>query len=505
MGRSSLYYSSIVLGAVFIVGLFRAYARNMNRNPKRLPLPPGPKGLPIIGNLLSMPTVKPWLAFSKWSKIYGDIMYLNICGKSIVVLDSTRRTTELLERRSSTYSDRPPLPMLADLMKSDFLLAIMPYGARWRRHRRLFREHFHVNAVSKYNPVQSHETKVFLRRLLQSPGNLREHIRHAFAATENDPYIMTAEKAVEGIAEAGVPGAFLVDFIPILKYVPAWMPGAGFKRKAARWRDLGFEMSEKPWGFVKSQHSQGMAPLSVATAFLDGLPPIGDERREGEEICARDTAAIAYADTTVSTVHGFFMAMALYPDVQRKAQAELDSVLGKNRLPEFDDRDSLPYVNAVAKEAMRWQNVTPLAFPHMSMNDDEYDGYFIPKGTLVIGNVWSILHDPEIYDQPLEFKPERFSRMEDRPQRPRCGSSSLGFGRRMCPGRHFSNNSLFCTISTVLSVFSISHALDKHGNPIPIQPEMTAGILSYPVPFRCDIRPRSATAEKLIWDSQEPV
>ncbi|KAF8874761.1 cytochrome P450 [Infundibulicybe gibba] len=429
----------------------------------------------------------------KWIQT-GDIMYLNICGKSIIILDSTRRTTEILERRSSMYSDRPHLPMLTDLMKSDFVLSLMPYGLRWRRHRRLFHKHFHVNAVSKYHPVQSHETSI---------------IYGVKVKEENDPYISIVEQAVGGLSEAGVPGAFLVDFIPILKYVPDWMPGAGFKRKAAHWRDLSFEMAEKPWMLVKSQHSKGTAPLSVVTAFLDDLPPIGDERREEEEICARDTAVVAYAggaDTTVSTVHGFFMAMVLHPDVQRKAQAELDSVLGKNRLPEIGDRDSLPYVNAVAMEAMRWQNVTPFAFPHVSTYDDEYDGYFIPRGTLVIGNTWSILHDPEIYNQPLEFKPERF--LKDGkidPSVPRPGVAAFGFGRRTCPGRHFSDDSLFCTISNVLSVFSVSHALDEHGNPIPIRPEMTSGVLSHPVPFRCDIKPRSAAAEKLIWDSQEPV
>ncbi|KAF8874029.1 cytochrome P450 [Infundibulicybe gibba] len=489
----------------------------MSRNPKRLPLPPCPKlGLPIIGNLLSMPAEKSWLTFSKWSKIHGDIMYLNVCRKPIIVLDSTRRATEILEKRSSVYSDRPSMPMLIDLMKSDFLLSVMPYGTRWRHHHRRFHEHFNLNAVLKYRPVQSHEARVFLRRLLQSPEKFGEHIHHAFAATimkitygikvkeDNDPYIEVAEQAVGGMAAAGVPGAFLVDFIPILKYVPKWIPGAGFKRKAAHWRNLSFEMAEKPWRLVESQPiSQGTAPSSVATALLDALPPIGDERREEEEACVRLISISGGADTTVSTVHSFFMAMALYPDVQRKAQAELDLVLGKNKLPEFnlgfpDD------VNAVAMEGMRWQNVAPLGFPHTSTHDDEYDGYFIPKGTLVIVNAWSILHDPEIYDQPLEFKPERF--LKDGkidPSIPSAEAVAFGFGRRICPGRHFSNDSFFCMISAVLSVFSVSPTLDEHGNPIPIQPEMTAAVLLHPVPFRCDIKPRSAAAEKLIWDSQE--
>ena len=102
-----------------------------------------------------------------------------------------------------------------------------------------------------------------------------------------------------------------------------------------------------------------------------------------------------------------FLAMALYPEVQKKAQAEIDAVIGPNRLPDFKDRSSLPYVNAVVKESMRWHLVLPLGEPfsitmvttiltssegvaHMATNDDEYKGYYIPKGTVVIGNGWSV-------------------------------------------------------------------------------------------------------------------
>ncbi|KAF8883978.1 cytochrome P450 [Infundibulicybe gibba] len=491
----------------------------MNRNPKRLPLPPGPKGLPIIGNLLDMPAHKPWVIYNEWSKTYGDIMHLNILGQSIIILCSTRRTTDLLEKRSSISSDRPRMPMLLEVMRCDCFFSLLPYGRRWRRQRQLFHGRFHMNTVSKYLPVQSCGTRRLLLALLESPNEFRDHIRQAFASTimdvtygikvkeENDPYIKVVEASLDGINEAGVPGVFLVDFIPMLKYVPEWMPGAGFKKKAARWKDANYRMTEMPWKFAKSQHSQGIAPDSMAAACLDNLPPIGDEQREEEETYARNAAAqtfIAGADTTLSSLQAFFMAMALYPDAQRKAQAELDSVVGKTSLPDFTDRDSLPYVNAVAKEVLRWHNVLPLALPHMTMRDDEYDGYFIPKGSTIIGNAWSILHDPETYDQPLEFRPERF--LKDGkidPSVQGAEAAAFGFGRRICPGRHFANNSLFSFVSSVLFAFTISHAKDEHGNTIPIRPETTSGLLIYPVHFDCEIKPRSAAAEKLIRDSQE--
>ena len=84
----------------------------------------------------------------------------------------------------------------------------------------------------------------------------------------------------------------------------------------------------------------------------------------------------------------FLLAMALYPEVQKKAQAELDAVVGRNRLPDFDDRDSLPYITAITKECLRWLTVAPFGVPHSSTEDDEYNGYLIPKGSLILPNIW---------------------------------------------------------------------------------------------------------------------
>lgn len=82
--------------------------------------------------------------------------------------------------------------------------------------------------------------------------------------------------------------------------------------------------------------------------------------------------------------------MGIYPEVQKKAQEELDRVLGPNRLPRFEDRSNLPYIEAIVKEALRWHPVAPMGIPHMSTEDDVYEGYFIPKGSLVMPNIWSV-------------------------------------------------------------------------------------------------------------------
>ena len=93
---------------------------------------------------------------------------------------------------------------------------------------------------------------------------------------------------------------------------------------------------------------------------------------------------------TDGSMQAFFLAMALYPEVQQKARAELDAVIGRSRLPDFQDRDALPYINAVVHELVRWHLVVPTGLAHKTTQDDEYCGYLIPKNTIVIANSWSV-------------------------------------------------------------------------------------------------------------------
>ncbi|KAF8815534.1 cytochrome P450 [Phlegmacium glaucopus] len=402
-------------------------------------------------------------------------------------------------------------------MRWDFSMIFQSYSAWWRKHRKAFHEFFHLNVVSKYLPVQRQEVHAFLRRLLATPDEFFHHIEHTFAATimkitygidiqeSDDPYVSLVEEAMSGFNQASIPGAFWVDVFPPLKYVPSWFPGAGFQRKAAHWRELNASMAKKPFSYVKEQLKIGKAPPSIVANLIERLPGEDDPQRPMEEKVAQNVAIVAYlggADTTVSTVKALFLAMALHPEVQKKAQAEIDAVVGPNRLPDFEDRPFLPYINAIVKESMRWHLVAPLGFPHMATNDDEYDGYYIPKGTVVFPNAWSMLHDPKVFSDPMEYRPERF--LKDGKLNPDVMDPSsvvFGFGRRICPGRHFSDNSLYLNVSCLLAVYDIKPPVDDHGNIIKLKPEFTTGLLSYPVPFKCIISPRSPAAEALIKDS----
>ncbi|KAF9444943.1 cytochrome P450 [Macrolepiota fuliginosa MF-IS2] len=289
-----------------------------------------------------------------------------------------------------------------------------------------------------------------------------------------------------------------------MRYIPSWFPGAGWRREANRVYHITRIFVDKPFGLVKEQLQAGTAAPSVATTLIENLSDRGPSDWNEEETIAMNVCAIATAggsDTTVSALQTFFMAMCLYPEVQRKGQAELDTVL-KGRLPEFDDRPSLPYIGAMVKETMRWQPVTPLGVAHMTTHADEYDGYYIPKGTFVMGNAWTILHDPEFYKDPHEYIPDRFIKDGELDRTVRDPSVAFGFGRRICPGRFFSDNSVFILIAHVLTVYDIKPALDDAGKEIQLKPEVTGGTISRPVPFPCRIVPRSKAAVDLIHQSE---
>jgi cytochrome P450 len=168
------------------------------------------------------------------------------------------------------------------------------------------------------------------------------------------------------------------------------------------------------------------------------------------------------------------LAMIAYPETQARAQAELDAVVGRSRLPTFADYPFLPYIRAMVKEVLRWRTAAPLGLPHRSTEDDWYEGMFIPKGTVCLPNVWHINHDPETYgDNAAHFEPARYL---DANGEIACGPSdakeeghvSYGFGRRLCVGRHAANNSLFINMAVLLWATKIERKKDALGQFLPL-------------------------------------
>ncbi|KAH6915204.1 cytochrome P450 [Coprinopsis sp. MPI-PUGE-AT-0042] len=471
-------------------------------------LPPGPRGLPLIGNLLDMPSEQEWFTFAHWGEQYGDICSVTVFGQPLVILNSAKAAWDMLDKKSSIYSDRPVLEMGGELVGWKNTLALLPYGDRFRRYRKLFHQLIGSSyAMSRFWPIEEDEMRRFLRRVIARPDNLSSHIRRSIGTIvlkitygydvkeTRDPLVELAERATEQFSIATAPGGHLVDVMPALRHLPVWFPGAGFLQRAEDWSKTLRQMVEQPFAFVRQQMAAGIAQSSFTSVALESKEMNAEELWD-----LKWSAASVYsgaADTTVSSLYAFFLAMTKYPEVARKAQREIDAVVGSDRLPGFADRDHLPYLNALVKEVLRWNAVVPTAVPHRVMEDDIHNGYLIPKGALVIPNIWKLTHDPRTYKDPMVFNPDRFLTTEGRPAELDPREVCFGFGRRTCPGAHMADSTLFIMCATALAVLDVSKSIE---NGVVIEPihENTTGTISHPKPFRCSIKPRSEKAVALI-------
>ncbi|KAK7039665.1 cytochrome p450 [Favolaschia claudopus] len=434
----------------------------------------------------------------------SDIISVNLAGDTIVVLNSLTAVTDLLENnRSAIYSERPPFPMLNDLVGAHWNIGFMRYGPKWKEHRRVFMKQFQPSEVLLHRPKELEAARVLLRLLLDSPHKYERHMRHMSGMImlstaygidilpENDPYVEISEKALQAIVAATYRGSYLVDSLPILKYVPEFFPGAGFKKQAREWFSVVDAMPDVPYDFVKKARVSFRIHDQLPTTLTENLNSITAGRWHGSVV-----------DRTVSALETLILAMTIYPEVQRKAQAAIDEVVGRDRLPDFGD--NIPYIDAVVHEILRWRPVIPLAIPHAVMEDDIYKGYHIPAGSVVVGNAWAILHDETTYGPDTDqFIPERWLTVDGKINEEMPDSSpAFGFGRRICPGRDMAQWSVWISAASILSVFNITKSLDKKGMPIEPSGEYTSGMLCYPLPHECDIIPRSSAAEEMIRRAQ---
>ncbi|KAF5372144.1 hypothetical protein D9758_005118 [Tetrapyrgos nigripes] len=515
----------LLVGGVLSFTFLYATLRKKRNN--SLPLPPGPKKLPLIGNLLDFPTNFEWETYARWSKEYdSDIIHLDVAGNSIVVLNTIESSIDLLDKRSSIYSSRPRMVMVKELMGWDWVLGMMAYGDEWRAIRKLFNQEFHQAAAARFQPRELKRTHILLQQLLAHPEGFLDHVRYLVGSSilevayglrstsSNDPYITTAEGALAALAVAATPGAFMVDAIPILKYVPEWFPGAGFQRKAREWKQLALAMRDKPFEEATKRISEGTIPYpSFLSYSLDKLDPNSPEKDKAEaRRLIQATTATMFAggtDTTWASISTFFLAMIANPAAQQAAQAELDAFLAPGELPSFRDEKSLPYVNAIVKEVYRWKPVTPLAIPHLNTEEDVYKGYRIPAGSIIMPNVWAILYDESKYPNPHIFDPTRFLLKDTDPN---TGADKwsintsvqdpdvaiFGFGRRICPGKYMAHSTVWVAIASILATFDIGKARDDQGREVEPSYEYVSALGYLPKPFKATINPRNQYAESLI-------
>ncbi|KJA29523.1 hypothetical protein HYPSUDRAFT_524598 [Hypholoma sublateritium FD-334 SS-4] len=496
---------------LLIVILLKTIAKYLSSQQKNGPYAPGPKPLPIVGNILDLQMKEPGPEYAKWSKKYqSGICFATAFGNNILVVNKHADADELFEKRAKIYSDRPHIPMIK-LVGWEGMVSLMPYGNYWRLCRRICQQHFNYESAKNYRPIIREKVHDFLLALLETPNNFASHnkmLSISFAVSimygyqmksVDDPLITAANHSLLLAGSLLTPDASIINLFPFLAHIPLWLSGLMTSRKAAAEAEgLMKYMQESMLNFAKTSIKNGAAVPSLMTNFIE--KPSTSQAGEEEEKAMQDVAFTTYAgatDTTIAVTSTFFYLMAKHPEVQRKAQAEIDQIIGSTRLPEFDDRPSLPYLEAIYREVMRWNQSVPV-IPHALTEDDYYKGYFIPKGTTVLGNIWAMNHDEDVYPEPFAFKPERFFDENgnlDKNNR----ILSYGFGRRICVGKAVASSVVWFMMASTLSCFNIGKAKDEFGNEIELNGEYrTEGLITVKEEFKCSILPRSQVYKDFI-------
>ncbi|KAL2278811.1 hypothetical protein FJTKL_14150 [Diaporthe vaccinii] len=314
-----------------------------------------------------------------------------------------------------------------------------------------------------------------------------------------DPLVEINDCMVEIFASATLPGAWLVDIVPWLRRLPDWMPGAGFKSVARKARHVITSSAEVPFRFAKHRSSEKDYSTNRSDPSLVGeLLRTGQQDKSISDEDIQWTAASPYGagiDTTGSTLRAFFLTMSVFPDVQKRAQREIDEVVGRSRLPRHEDRANLPYVNAVVKESLRWLPSVPLGVPHVAQADDELHGFRIPRGAILMPSTWWFTRDPSVYDEPDRFMPQRYlAPLEESDP----AGFVFGFGRRICAGRRLAESTLFLAMAKVLATFGISKGRDAQGREIEPEIGIGPGAVAGPLPFSVTSTPRDEDAVQLV-------
>ncbi|KAH9967253.1 cytochrome P450 [Russula dissimulans] len=298
----------------------------------------------------------------------------------IVVLNTARVAKDLLEKRGDIYSDRPVIPFF-EMMEWYWNISTARSGDRWRKGRRILDRGLRPGGAASYRLMIQARAHALLSQILANPDQWEAHTElfqgalilataYGYEAHERDDVMIDAAKKVNKFGiEHILPGALLVNDIPLLRHIPEWLPWFSYKPLARYGHRLGNQVLYPPIQFVKKSMLDGTALPSIA---LENFQELENMVLSGSD---RDKAEEAISDA-LATCMRFLKAGT----DTKKIQGELDSVIGRERLPTFEDRPNLPFIDAVCKETMRWRPVTPLAVPHAVTEDDIYAGFFIPKG-----------------------------------------------------------------------------------------------------------------------------
>ncbi|MCJ1307994.1 hypothetical protein MMC25_001644 [Agyrium rufum] len=475
--------------------------------------PSGPYAIPLLGNLFTLSALqkRPDLELLKIAKNYGGLCMLWVGWRPVLIVSSPKVARDLLDRRGSLYSSRPNLNDFRTKAWPNRLVTT-PMGDSFRYLRKLDSNILGPQQSAELRKYQDFESKILLSELLDKPDMFLRHAERfsmsvIFSTTYgvrlaqlDHPVMAQFYSMWEVMLRYFQPGSLLLDFFPFLQRLPTILQP--WLRMAKRLRDLEMKLHGAFLATLKERISRGAAPACLGTLVLQEMEGFDDS-----EACDILSMAIgAGADTTSSYLQSFFKVMAFHPEVVRKAQEELDRVVGPSRLPTWSDEQSLSYIRAIIKEVHRWAPIASLGIPHATSGPDTYEGQKIPAGTIVFPNLTALSRDSDRYQDPDDFDPDRYlgddldavasALHPDYRKRDHC---HYGFGRRLCQGIHVAEASIFIVISRVLWAFDIKPKVGEE--PLDMNAKI-AGLVTKPKPYAVSITSRGLEYEGVARSSR---
>ncbi|XP_055513864.1 cytochrome P450 2D26-like isoform X2 [Leucoraja erinacea] len=385
--------------------------------------PPGPRALPFLGNLLQVDLHTPHLSFAKLRKKYGDVMSLDYGWTNMVVLSGYKALKEALVKKSEDFAGRPDLPIYKKAFKQfGEGIVLAKYGDWWKEQRK-----FALSTLKNFGlgkkclELRIVEEAGFLNQAFEGEqgGPFDPRISLTYATSNiicsiifgdrfeyNDKWFLGFLHIIAEsfVLEGGFWGQ-VMNVLPFVQYLP------GPQQKL-------FENQVKITQFLNDiviKHKESWDPDDPRD-FIDAFFTQQEKVKHIPNTSFQESKMVvtlwglftAGTETTSTTLNWALLFMVLHPDVQSQVHEEIDRVIGNGRKPKLEDREEMPFTNAVIHETQRLGNIVPISLPHETCRDTEVMGYTIPKGTTIFPNITSIMYDEDIWLTPREFNPGHF-------------------------------------------------------------------------------------------------
>ncbi|XP_058108614.1 trimethyltridecatetraene synthase-like [Magnolia sinica] len=462
-----IYLAALLASVALLIKAFIGGFRS-----RKLNLPPGPKPLPIIGNLNLIGSL-PHRSIHELSQKYGPLMQLRFGSFPVVVGSSVEMAKQILKTQDLNFASRPKTAAGKYTTYNYSDITWSPYGAYWRQARKMcIMELFSARRLDSYEYIRVEETHALLRGLFAASGKaitLKDYLstvslnvisrmvlgkKYTEESGSKTP-IVTPEEFKKMIDEL-----FLLSGVLNIGDSIPWIGFLDLQGYVKRMKALSKKL-DRFLEHVINEHNDRRAGVKdyVAKDMVDVLLQLAEDPtlevkldRSGVKAFTQDLIA-GGTESSAVTVEWAISELLKNPAIFEKATKELDRVIGQHRWVEEKDVAHLPYIEAIMKETMRMHPVAPMLVPRLAREDCTIDGYDIPAGTRALVNVWTIGKDPSIWDNPDEFHPERFIGRACDVKGQDFELLPFGSGRRMCPGYSLGLKVIQLTLANLLHGF----------------------------------------------------